>query len=154
MYNIEYNIGKCTVNSHGTHVFIMRLRVHIKSINLIHSTVFTFIMCVLQDESGRLWCFCLGHKAERRLVFNVCEAWFVVQFSGVFWCPDLGGTDDVLLPELLFIRPGQRVTCQRRQAVVRVAGRRRSWKKKVEQEHYYQIFCFHHLHQNTRTRLA
>lgn len=65
---------------------------------------------------------CLGHEAERGLVFNVCEARFVVQFPRVFRRPDLGGADGVLLPELLFVTPGQRVTGQGRQAVIRVAG--------------------------------
>lgn len=77
-------------------------------------------MCVLSGQVTTT--FCLGHKAERRLVFNVCEARFIVQFSGVFRRPDLGSADDVLLPELLLVRPGQRVTGQGRQAVIRVAG--------------------------------
>lgn len=93
-------------------------------INIINFIVFTFTMWVFLGQVTRT--FCLSHKAERRLVFNVCQTRFVVQFSGVFRGPDLGSTDDILFPELLFIRPGQRVTGQGRQAIIGVAGGGRS----------------------------
>lgn len=99
-------------------------------------------MCVLQDKSEGLGYLCLGHQAERRLVLYVCEAWFVVQFPGVLRCPDFGCADDVLLPELLFIRPGQRVTRQRRQAVVWVAGGGRPWEEETENKNINIRFWF------------
>ena len=96
----------------------------LSDINIIH--FFTFTMCVLKEQSAQDdSAHRLGHEAERGLVFYVREARFVVQFSGVFRGPDFSSPDDVLLPELLLIRPGQRVTGQRGEAVVRVAGRGR-----------------------------
>lgn len=51
---------------------------------------------------------------------NVRQARFTVQFAGILGRPHPGGADDALLPELLFIRPRQRVTRQGGQTVVRV----------------------------------
>lgn len=63
---------------------------------------------------------CLGHEAKRRLVFDVGQRRFAVHFSWVLRRPHLSRADDVLLAELLLVRPGQRVTGQGRQTVVRV----------------------------------
>lgn len=70
------------------------------------------------------------HQLKWRLVLNVGERGFEVHFAGVLRGPNLRPADDVLLPELLLIRPRQRVTGQRGQAVIWVIRRRRSWRGK------------------------
>lgn len=70
-------------------------------------------------------CVCSGHEAKGRLVFDVGQRRFAVHLSRVLGRPHLGRADDVLLSELLLVRPGQRVTGQGRQTVVRVVWGRR-----------------------------
>lgn len=65
-------------------------------------------------------------QLKRRLVLDVSERGFEVHFTGVLRGPNLRPADDVLLTELLLIRPGQRVTGQRGQAVIWVIRGRRS----------------------------
>lgn len=86
-----------------------------------------------------------GHKAVGRLVFNVRQSRLAVQFAGVLRGPDLGGADDVLLSELLLIRPGQRVSGQRGQTIVWITGRWRSWRRKRRRRLISPIhFYFYH----------
>lgn len=84
-----------------------------------------------------------GDQTEGRLVFDVRQSRLVMlHLAGVFRGPHLGRADDVLLPQLLLVAPGQGVTRQGGQAVVRVAGRGGSWRRERDVSYTSRIQQF------------
>lgn len=103
-------------SSHSVHSLTVRTQVRT---NLIKFTVSHFQCAFEQNKSHLL--VCLRHETKRRLVLNVGQRRFAVHFPWVLRRPHLGRADDVLLAELLLVGPGQGVTGQGRQPVIRVA---------------------------------